>query len=333
MLSCPPYMPLQQTLLSRRTAVWLALALVAIACAAVAIETTLRLITPNEDLPELAQADSVDLLDNIAILGLPLLGGLIATRRPENLLGWLFLIAGLGLTLGELGTIYYARGAVVDPGSLPAPLFVGWLSNWVWAAGVGSLPFLTLLFPTGDVPSHRWRPLLWLACVLYVILICTAIAFATTIWDAPLTPDEEAPSAGIIEPFLVLSLFGLTLLAAVGLVSQVFRYRAAGREEREQLKWFLFAASFLVLALLSDNVFEGIAVDWAVLVAQLALYAAIAIAILKYRLYEIDVIIKRVSSPASSSRPRLSPAPSSPTSRTPARTPPLRSAPSPSSPS
>jgi hypothetical protein len=280
--------------MSRRTAIWLAIAIAVSSIAAILFTLALRLSTDNEDLPELVQAEPIDLLDNFATLGLPLLGVLIATRRPENLLGWLFLVAGFGLAFGELGGIYYARATIIDPGSLPLPRLIGWVGNWSCAAGVGTLPFLTLLFPTGRPVSRRWRPAVWLSWVFYAVLMVSAIGFATAIWNAPLTPDEELPPTG--DAFIVpaiIALFSLTGMAVVGLVSLVFRYRAAGQEEREQLKWFLFASSFLVVALASDNVTDTDVLNIAILLAQLALYASLAIAILKYRLYDIDILINR----------------------------------------
>src|SRR5439155_18356781 len=89
------------------------------------------------------------------------LGIVLATRRPQNRLGWLFLAAGLALGVGNFGTAYGLHALTADPGSLTAGRAVGWVSNWIWAIPTTLLIYLLLLFPTGELPSRRWRPVAW----------------------------------------------------------------------------------------------------------------------------------------------------------------------------
>jgi len=94
-------------------------------------------------------------------MAVPVAGFVIASRRPENRIGWLFLLAGLGLGLSGFSGQYALHALIVDRGSLPAGRLFAWLSNWVWVVQTSMLAFLFLLFPTGRLRSRRWRPVGW----------------------------------------------------------------------------------------------------------------------------------------------------------------------------
>ena len=96
---------------------------------------------------------------NVAV---PVTGFVLASRRLENRIGWLFLVAGLGLGLAAFSNPYAVHALVVGRGSLPAGRLFGWVSNWIWSIPVAMLAFLFLLFPTGRLRSRRWRPAAWL---------------------------------------------------------------------------------------------------------------------------------------------------------------------------
>ena len=114
-----------------------------------------------------------DLLVNA---GVPILAIVIASRRRENPIGWLFLLAGLALGLGTFSRAYALRALFVDPGSLPAGRAFGWVSNWIWPIPVGMMPFLFLLFPAGHLPTRRWRPVAWFSGAILTVLLATTVA-------------------------------------------------------------------------------------------------------------------------------------------------------------
>jgi MFS family permease len=248
-----------------------------------------------EEFPWQAQAISA-----VGTIGAPVLGGLVASRRPRNPIGWLWLGVGLGISLSSFAGSYatYALG----PGSLPAPRAVGTLVAGVgWTASFTLIPLLLLLFPTGRLPSRRWRFLAW--------GVVAAGAFALI--PGPFVPGRSgfAPVqnpfgvegfAGEVIFFLVNGSVVVILVATIpAALSLVFRYRRASGEERQQIKWFAYAAvvfaSLIPLDLLLE-LDEALGdVVWNVFntAATLGIYAAVGIAILRYRLYEIDLIINR----------------------------------------
>src|SRR5439155_11140609 len=122
----------------------------------------------------------------------------LATRRRENPLGWMFLTAGLALGLGDFATGYGLHALKAVPRSLPAGYLVGWISNWVWAIPNGMLVFLFLLFPSGHLPSRRWRPAAWVVGVGLGLIGISAIVYATVAWAFPFGP---TPTGGTVTGF------------------------------------------------------------------------------------------------------------------------------------
>src|SRR5439155_23266325 len=146
----------------------------------------LQLVTPSSKLTTNLESSSADILDNLTTILLPLIGALVASRRPEISLGWLFLLAGLGLGVANFGSAYAAYGLVVNPGSLPGAHVAGWLQVWTWTLGVGAVPFLFLLFPTGRLHSRRWRPVAWFAVAGWSLMVGVALVAAFFLWSNPL---------------------------------------------------------------------------------------------------------------------------------------------------
>ena len=112
-------------------------------------------------------------------MAVPVTGFVLASRRPENRIGWLFLVAGLALGLSGFSNQYALHALVADRGSLPAGLVFGWLSNWIWVIAVAMLAFLFLLFPTGQLRSRRWRPAAWFAGGAFALATVSALITAT----------------------------------------------------------------------------------------------------------------------------------------------------------
>jgi hypothetical protein len=226
-------------------------------------------------------------------LSFSIVGTIIAARRPANPVGWLLL--GIGLTLGMNDFMHYygTYTLIYRPGALPLGLAVGWVANWNWAIIFPLLPFVFLLFPDGRLPSPRWRVLAWAAglCGGLILLLSPFRAGSLEYYPAIRNP---VGIPAFTEPFfanLALVYFALLLLATASLL---VRFRHARREQRQQLKWVAFAAVFLgVVMLIGPRLLpDPIRVILQIL-ATLAFNGAIAIAILKYRLYDIDRLINR----------------------------------------
>jgi hypothetical protein len=223
----------------------------------------------------------------IGLVGAPILGGLIASRRPRNPYGWVWLGFGLGLTLQQLATSYAAYARVVEPGSLVAPQTISHVLGLGGPLALSFAPFLLLLFPTGRLPSRRWRPLAWISSLSGAGLVLLNLIFRR--------PDTVG---GVITAttVVVVSLIFVTIFLS-GL-SLVVRYHRASGVERQQLKWVALAAvltSLFTVAQLSwlDQVLNDLL--WNVLetAQQIVLYAAVGVAILRHRLYDVDVVINR----------------------------------------
>lgn len=236
---------------------------------------------------------SVDLL--LTSVGLAALGSLVAARQPHNALGWLFcsiaLINGLSWTAG-----WYAGYAISTvPGGLPIPYFAAWLSTWVWFL-LFSLPatFLFLLFPDGRLPSLRWRHL---SRVLAVTIAIECLLLMFSPWDTfdiPLANPIGIESLGAVgESLFNLGLVVLLVGMVACLASLVFRFRAADHAQRAQLKTVGFGAVVVAVAMVSDFVLPAPWDAFIIVIGTAVFIASFMMAILRYRLYDIDRIISR----------------------------------------
>ena len=281
--------------MKQRTTARLAGFLGAVTVAAILAGVILQLIPPQATLPPDLRSNPTDVLDNLTILGLPIIGALVASRRSDVSLGWMFLLAGLGLGLSNFGQAYATYGLVIHPGSLLGARLFGWLQGWSWALGVGAVPFLLLLFPTGQLQSRRWRPMAWLALASWGAMVVVATLAASFLWSNPLVQETKdwPASAKPLAPFLVGSYLAVVGLSLIGFVSAAVRFKNSRGEERQQLKWFVTAAAFFVAILLVQVFVENAVLSALFSVASVGLWTAIAIAILKYRLYDIDIVINK----------------------------------------
>jgi signal transduction histidine kinase len=239
--------------------------------------------------------------------GIASTGVLVAVRRPRNPVGWLFIGAGAAMVIANTGQEYAIHAVYVVPGSLPAPLVASWLGSWTFMLSVPLLTvFLPLLFPTGKLPSNRLRIPAWIMVGVAVALaVCTAIPPinvatyvqpAGNLYGSPLSQSGSGPVAALAGKLVLATL----LCAVVAIASLVVRFVRSHGDEREQLKWFLFAAAVLVLALIlsafaqnaPNSPLANVAPTF-FMVAVLGLPAATGVAILRYRLYDLDVVISR----------------------------------------
>jgi hypothetical protein len=221
-------------------------------------------------------------------------GALIVSSRPGNVIGWIFITLGVGVGV-QLFCGQYATVALHSE-KLPAGAVAAWLSTVVQISAVSSFVFLILLFPTGRLPSSGWRPVMWIAGTDIVAL---AISFA-------LSPGPIEGFTSVKNPFgvgaaaMVLDILGhivgWTTIACfvAAILSLIVRFYRSRGDERLQLKWFVYATTLGFLAIvLSVFSGEGIFGELAWTLGPLSLPVSAGIAILKYGLYDIDIIINR----------------------------------------
>jgi hypothetical protein len=246
----------------------------------------------------------VDALFGLVYLTFPAVGAAIAVRRPGNAIGWLFLAGGLGAQLEDAALGYATYTLIKDPGALPAGAAAGLTADIVWvptmAAGIS---LLLLLFPTGRPPSRRWNILIWIVALAVAVYVVGTLVNPGPLYFFESVRNPLGVEAGeeIIGPVvdLVGGPFLLTTLAAI--VALVLRFRRSAGVEREQLKWLVYAAALIALltpflVLLGEREVElgGILVSdflYGLVIGVIPL--AVGAAILRHRLYDIDVVIRR----------------------------------------
>src|SRR5215213_4541909 len=285
---------------SRHTSVWLAGALCVLALALTALSLLLFILNlsyPNTHLFE-------PWLDNtLNAVFYPTVGAIVASRRPENPMGWLLCLYGFVISIGYFCAEYAIYALLAQPDSLPAGEAMVWIVSWVLPILNGLTVFLILLFPTGRLPSRRWRWLGWLT-VIFVVVGVILGAFSSGALLGILGPIQNPLGIeGFSNIYYKAILFTMASLLTLAAALAVFiRLRRAIGVERQQIKWFAYAAvayvSAGILAYIIPRVidtplwFER--VSFALNIALIpAIPITIGIAILRYRLYDIDLLINR----------------------------------------
>ena len=245
--------------------------------------------------------DFSSVFEEVQFMAVPAVGFVLASRRPGNRVGWIVLGAGLVLGLGFFCERYGQRGLVAAPGSLPGARAAAWFVNWAWQIPAAGLAFMLLLFPTGRLRSPRWRPAAWFVTAVFTLDAAAQVVRACRVWADP----YAAPSAGWYPGLRTAILILVPAALLVGAAAVAVRFARSSGEERLQLKWFALAALLVVatiipLALAPQIGLSPAAAGAAVpalkvvfCLALVCLYAAIAVAVLKYRLYDIDRVISR----------------------------------------
>jgi signal transduction histidine kinase len=258
----------------------------------------LMFIDRHVALPDIASAahwDFANVLSAAVNIAVPAIGIVIASKRPQNPIGWLFLAAGFTLGLSGFGLSYGVHALVVDPGSLPAGRLFAWAQSWIGLIPLGVLAFLFLLFPTGHLRSPRWRPAAWFVGGGFALVTASSIVYSTQSWSDPFGHGPSGGGGALIG----LVLFAVPLIVGLGasLAAVIVRFRGSVGDERLQLKWFASAAALVVATFLAAFVAGSNTPPPAVSILQsvafVFLWTAIGIAVLKYRLYEIDVVISK----------------------------------------
>jgi signal transduction histidine kinase len=252
--------------------------------------------------------DPLSLLSLLMLVTYATVGGLVATRLPSNPIGWLMLLVAVSVLLGGLSSEYSKYALQTAPGSLPFGIEAAWLSGWSFFGAMG-IPLVLLLFPTGHPPSPRWR-------VVGGALIASIIALCLVAMMSP-APIDVSDTLTIRNPYGLESLrtalsvaawiFGpsVAALSIASVLSLYLRFRRSTGDERQQLKWLAYAAAISGAALVFVLI-TAIGVppggssplnDFAFLLLFLgiafAIPLAIVVALLKYRLYDLDLVIKK----------------------------------------
>ena len=232
-------------------------------------------------------------------------GALVASRRPENVVGWLVIGGSLSWALLEFTRQYAIYGLLTEPGSLPLARAASWPPNWLASLGIMLVfCFVPLYFPDGRLPSRRWRPVAvfeaFVCAVFFLFLALAPVNMEISGVPNPLGIEGLRPfvgAFGIIAPVLWLG------TSMISVASQVVRFRRSRGVERQQVKWFAYAAALAVffagVLTVSDKVLGPYVLVGEALSAVLlpvvfgGLWLAIAVAILRYRLYDIDLVINR----------------------------------------
>ncbi len=259
----------------------------------VALQLTRRdLVTPGVDLGPNTTILAVAMLVALVI------GCLIVDRMPSNPVGWILVLLGLFGLISELAGEYAIYALFREPGSLPLGPEAAWLYSWVWVGIVGLIPPLLLYFPNGAMPSRRWKVVLWADAGFATLFFVDALF----LWSerGPVFLNVDEVTLGAPTPFQEAVSFagiGLLLFVLAGCAwGMVHRYRRADGVERHQLKWLAFASVYYALAIFTTYVIFSARVPVLNLLTNFSIASlpvAIGIAVFKYRLYDIDVVINK----------------------------------------
>ncbi len=269
----------------------------------IAIAGAILLVT----LGSAAGSAATDSATVIYVLATATVGTLIGLRRPGNRIGWLLRVAAFAFAIGALIVSYVQVAYVIRPGSLPVGPVLVLLGNWAFGLGFGiSSTFLLLLFPTGHLLSPRWRVVGWMAAISMALLLVGLSLSSSAFEGLPIENPYALQSSSPLVLVLEGGGFYLLVGAILGSVaSLVVRYRRAAGEARQQLKWVAFGVVLLGLGIAGSVLWElangsaELSDDTENLIISLSLTmvpVSIGVAILRYRLYEIDRIISRTLS-------------------------------------
>ena len=231
-----------------------------------------------------------------------LVGALIASRRPENPVGWLVSTHALFFALGEFGRQYAIFGLLTEPGSLPLARAMASPPYWVWFPGLMSIVvFLPLYFPDGRLVSRRWRPVAWFAVLLTAYLTTFAMLRPGGDETRGISNPLGLESLKVYEPlaasFEILAPVSWVVLGLLSVASLTLRFWRSRGVERQQLKWVVYAVvlfvSWAVLEQLLPVRVPPILDEFLFVVSLQGLWVAIGVAVLRYRLYDVDLIINR----------------------------------------
>jgi signal transduction histidine kinase len=246
----------------------------------------------------------------VMMVGNVTVGAFVASRVPTNPIGWLLMTIGIAFLIGISATEYAVYALFTNPGGLPHPYAAAWISNWTALIAGGAALLLVALFPNGSAASPRWR---WLPPAIVVDIVLGIVV--TTLRVGPIDLSDVGPDplnpTGVeaLEPILgpIGSVFGFATIAfaIAALVSLVLRYRASRGDERQQIRWLAYVG-FLMLGLLILTILSSIGLEEGetstlndglfaafFITFGIGIPSAAAIAVMRYRLWDLDVILKK----------------------------------------
>jgi hypothetical protein len=237
----------------------------------------------------------------LAMTASALVGGLVASRRPANPVGWSFLGSAALVALQTFATEYATYGLLSSLGALPFVETAAWVSVWIELLGPGlMLVVLPFFFPDGRLVSPGWRSIVWLVFLALVanivlrLLTPGVVVYATTRIANPLGVEALRPYLGALSVVGAAMWLGCIFVAVASLV---VRFRRSRSEERQQIKWLALAALVVPVWFLTNAPIEAASPDLFQVVDALIVFALIpvaaGVAILRHRLYDIDLLINR----------------------------------------
>jgi hypothetical protein len=232
------------------------------------------------------------------VLAFSTVGALVASRQPRNALGWVMCAMALAFVIGGIAVIYtdYSLDA---KSSLPGESLFAWLGNWSWGVAIGLPAFLLLLFPYGRLPSPRWRIAAWGAACGTLLLPAGVALRPGALPDTSIDNPIGIPgTAGLMEALESIGVLLIVMSTVASAVSVIVRFRRSRGEERQQLKWLAYAAAVVAACLAASIPLEATGrhdqlSNFLVTQSLTFIPVCIGIAILRYRLYDIDVIVNR----------------------------------------
>jgi hypothetical protein len=244
-----------------------------------------------------------DVVIRIGFGAFAVVGALLVAKRPTNLIGWIMATAALMVAIFHAGLIYAAYVMAIRGQPDALAVFGAWIGNWYWYLLLGlAVIYLPLLFPDGRLPSRRWLPVAVLPGIATLGMVFLGALADTLVLD-PVVEDthyridnpigieglgevEDLPVFGVLNSLVVVGVVGAA-------ASVVVRFRRSRGVERQQMKWFVYTAALILLLAPVEGLLPDIVSNVLFGVVLIGLPTAIGIAVLRYRLYDIDLLINR----------------------------------------
>jgi hypothetical protein len=287
--------------MSRRAAAWLIWSLYGLVTGLVILWSGADLLSQDTSRGALYLASEA-LISLATPLVFAIVAALIVSRQRRNTIGWVLMVVVGAFVVGTPLENYTEHVAPSSPAPTAVLLLVVWFSNWNWLLLIFPLLFILLLFPNGRPPTSRWR---WVgvAAIVWAALFVLVATLSRRLTTPDLSLDNPIGilGKGTVELLASVWIAGLLLLLAACASALFVRYRRANDTEREQIKWLLYACAVFVVVYVGGTIGEVAGSNsvggyiWGILfgLCLVMLPAAIGIAVLRYRLYDIDVVINR----------------------------------------